>query len=117
MKSFLKVLFVVGVMAMSLAVAERGAEATPVVSSWYGPGLNGQLTASGDIFNMYEHTAAHPTLPFGTKLQVCNSGCITVTVTDRGPYVAGRDLDLSYGAARAIGLYGVDYIDASIVGS
>ncbi len=116
MKSFLKVLVVVGVMAVSLAATQTDAKAAPVLTSYYGPGFNGQLTASGDVFNMYEHTAAHPTLPFGTELQVCNSGCTTVTVTDRGPYVASRDLDLSYGAAQAIGVTGVEYVDAQIVG-
>lgn len=115
MKSYLKVLFVVAVMAVSLAVAQKDAEATPVTASWYGPGFHGQLTASGDIFNMYDYTAASRTLPFGTQLYVCYSSCVTVTVNDRGPYVYGRELDLSYGAASAIGLYGVDTIDATIL--
>lgn len=116
MKSALKILVVVGVMAVSLAAAQSKAEAEPLLTSWYGPGFNGQLTASGDVFNMYEHTAAHPYLPFGTQLNVCYSSCTTVTVTDRGPYVPGREMDLSYGAAQAIGLYGVDYVDTTIVG-
>lgn len=77
-----------------------------VISSWYGPGLHGNLTASGARFNQNNLTAAHKTLPFGTRLKVCFKRCATVTVNDRGPYSHGRDLDLSKGAADVIGLTG-----------
>jgi rare lipoprotein A len=75
-----------------------------VISSWYGPGFHGRLTASGSRFNQEALTAAHKTLPFGTKLRVCYKSCAVVRVTDRGPYIHGRELDLSKGAADAIGL-------------
>jgi len=78
-----------------------------VTASWYGPKFHGRPTASGEIFNMYDLTCAHKTMPFGTKLRVTNpenGKSVIVTVNDRGPFVRGRDIDLSYGAARAIGL-------------
>lgn len=67
-------------------------------ASWYGPGFNGKKTASGEIFNMNDYTAAHRTLPFGTKLKVTNAvnnKSVIVTVNDRGPYVKGKIIDLS----------------------
>lgn len=78
-----------------------------VRASWYGEPFHGRLTASGERYNMHALTAASPTLPFGTRLRVTSvaTGRSTlVTVTDRGPFVRGRQLDLSYGAALAIGL-------------
>jgi len=75
-----------------------------VISSWYGPGFDGRLTASGSRYNQNGLTAAHKTLPFGTKLKVCFKRCAVVRVNDRGPYIHGRELDLSKGAADAIGL-------------
>ena len=77
-----------------------------VITSWYGPGFHGNLTASGTRYDQNGLTAAHKTLPFGTKLKVCLKRCAVVTVTDRGPYIHGRELDLSKGAADAIGLTG-----------
>ncbi|WP_273843586.1 septal ring lytic transglycosylase RlpA family protein [Rubrobacter calidifluminis] len=98
-------------------VAPGVARAQQMVASWYGPGFQGALTASGQPFNMYDYTAASPYLPFGTKLRVCYDGCVVVTVNDRGPYVAGRQLDLSYAAAQAIGLtsVGVGTVDVQEV--
>ena len=80
-----------------------------VITSWYGPGFNGNLTANGERFNQNGLTAAHKTLPFGTRLRVCFKRCAVVRVNDRGPYIHGRSIDLSKGAADAIGLtsYGV----------
>ena len=75
-----------------------------VITSWYGPGFHGNLTANGERYNQNGLTAAHKTLPFGTKLKVCYRGCAVVRVNDRGPYLHGRGLDLSKGAADAIGL-------------
>jgi rare lipoprotein A len=78
-----------------------------VIASWYGPKFHGKLTSSGERFNMYDLTCAHRTLKFGTKLRVTNPDngrSVVVTVNDRGPFIEGRDLDLSYGAAKAIGL-------------
>ncbi len=76
-------------------------------ASWYGPGFHGRRTASGEVFNQNALTAAHRTLPFGTLVRVTNlqnNEQVTVRINDRGPYSHGRILDLSAGAARAIGL-------------
>ena len=78
-----------------------------VISSWYGPGFHGRLTANGERYNQHALTAAHKTLPFGTRLRVCFQRCAVVRVTDRGPFIHGREIDLSKGAADAIGLTGV----------
>ena len=75
-----------------------------MLSSWYGPGFHGRLTANGERYDMHGLTAAHKTLPFGTKLRVCYQGCVDLRINDRGPYIGARELDLSYGAAQAIGL-------------
>ena len=75
-----------------------------VLTSWYGPGFHGRLTANGERYNQHGLTAAHKTLPFGTRLKVCYQSCAVVRVNDRGPYVSGRTIDLSKGAADAIGL-------------
>ena len=79
-------------------------------ASWYGPGFDGKRTASGERFNQYGLTAASRTLPLGSKVLVANpqtGKCCTVTINDRGPYVTGRDIDLSRGAAGKIGVTGV----------
>src|ERR1700721_2365053 len=74
------------------------------MASFYG-NESGSKTASGQRFNQNAMTAAHRTLPFGTRLRVTHGGqSVVVTVNDRGPFVRGRVLDLSTGAARAIGL-------------
>jgi len=76
------------------------------IASYYG-NESGSKTASGQRFNQNAMTAAHRTLPFGTRLKVTHGGrSVTVTVNDRGPFIRGRVLDLSKGAARAIGLTG-----------
>ena len=79
------------------------------MASWYGDPHHGRLTASGERFDMYDFTAAHRTLPMGTRIRVTNltnGRSIVVTVNDRGPFVRGRIVDLSYAAARRIGLIG-----------
>jgi rare lipoprotein A len=78
-----------------------------MLASWYGPGFNGNLTASGTRYNQYAATAAHKSLPFGTQLSVCYQTCEVVTITDRGPYIGARELDLSLGTADRIGMYDV----------
>jgi rare lipoprotein A len=78
-----------------------------VTASWYGPGFSGRLTASGARFDPRGMTAAHKTLPFGTKIRVTNprtGASVLVTVTDRGPYVGRRELDLSRAAAQEVGI-------------
>jgi len=74
-------------------------------ASWYGRPLHGRRTASGEIYDMYRLTAAHPDLPLGTRVIVTNmknGRSVAVRVNDRGPYVRGRVIDLSYAAARAL---------------
>ena len=76
-------------------------------ASWYGEFFEGKPTASGEPYDMYDLTAAHPTLPLGTLVQVTNlrnGKSVVVRVNDRGPVVDGRIIDLSYNAARAIGM-------------
>lgn len=78
-------------------------------ASWYGSAHHGRRTASGEVFDMYQLTAAHRTLPFGTRLLVTNrdtSQSTEVRVNDRGPFVEGRILDVSYAAARQLGAVG-----------
>ena len=85
----------------SLALADQ------VAASWYGNELKGHRTASGQAFNPDGLTAAHRTLPFGTCLLIGNpktGKTVRVTVNDRGPFTSGLTLDLSLGAARAIGM-------------
>ena len=84
------------------AVVEQRGEA-----SYYGKGFHGRKTASGQRFDANAHTAAHPTLPLGTKATVKNletGKSVDVTITDRGPHANGRDIDLSEGAAKDVGL-------------
>ena len=76
-------------------------------ASWYGPGFYGRKTASGEIFTKTQLTAAHPTLPMGTKLRVTNNDTgesVVVKVNDRGPFHGNRVIDLSHAAAKTIGM-------------
>jgi rare lipoprotein A len=93
-----------GGIAAILAFALPSESRSTMLSSWYGPGFHGRLTANGQRYDMHGNTAAHKTLRFGTKLRVCYQGCVDVVVNDRGPYIGARELDLSYGAAKAIGM-------------
>ena len=79
------------------------------MASWYGPGFDGRRTASGEQFDMRQMTAAHRTLPFGSIVQVrslMNDRRIIVRINDRGPFLRGRVLDLSQGAASQLGMMG-----------
>jgi rare lipoprotein A len=85
------------------------------IASFYG-NESGSRTASGQHFNQYAMTAAHRSLPFGTQLRVTHGDrSVVVTINDRGPFVRGRVLDLSKGAARAIGLGGVGRVVAEVI--
>lgn len=84
-----------------------------VIVGWYGPGHQGKISAAGRRFNMYEHTLAHRRLPFGTKVRLVSRDgkrAVEGIVTDRGPFVRGRDFDVSYAMAKDLGLLrkGVD---------
>jgi rare lipoprotein A len=75
-------------------------------ASWYGPGFHGKKTASGEIYNQHKLTAAHKTLPLGTKARVTNlenGNSVEVEINDRGPFVEGRIIDLSRAAAGVLG--------------
>jgi rare lipoprotein A len=87
------------------------------IASFYG-NESGSKTASGARFNQNAMTAAHRSLPFGTRLRVTHGGrSVVVTINDRGPFIRGRVLDLSTGAARAVGLTGagVGHVTAQVV--
>jgi rare lipoprotein A len=76
-------------------------------ASWYGSYFQGKDTASGEAYNMYDFTAAHPSLPLGTYVRVTNlrnGRAVVVRINDRGPVVDGRIIDMSYGAAQALGM-------------
>lgn len=77
------------------------------VASWYGRKFHGRKTSNGEVYNMYAMSAAHKTLPIGTHVKVTHLGSgrhIIVRVNDRGPFVAGRIIDLSFAAAKQIGI-------------
>lgn len=77
------------------------------LASWYGAEYHGRATASGEIYDMYGLTAAHLTLPFGSQVRVThleNSKAVNVRINDRGPFIEGRIIDLSYGAARVLNM-------------
>ena len=77
------------------------------VASYYHPDLHGKPTASGALYDQNKFSGAHPTLPFGTRVKVTNlknQKSVVITINDRGPYTKNRVIDLSYAAAREIGL-------------
>lgn len=77
-----------------------------MIASWYGPKFHGRLTANGESYDQMGYTAAHKSLPFGTILRLINpenGKSVIVRINDRGPYINGRDIDLSKGAAIALG--------------
>ncbi len=83
--------------------SERG------IASWYGPGFHGRITANGEVYDMDRLTAAHPSLPFGTLVEVRNldnGRRVRVRINDRGPFVGGRVIDLSRAAAKEIRMIG-----------
>lgn len=110
---------IVGI-ALALAACAAGAGAPPApapapgweetgVASWYGPGFHGRRTASGERFDMEAMTAAHRTLPFGTRVRVQNldnGRAAEVRINDRGPFARGRVIDVSRAAARDLGMLG-----------
>ncbi len=94
-------------LATTLSFVTSYAFADQVRATWYGNELRGHRTASGEIFDPNGLTAAHKGLPFGTCLVIANprtGKSVRVTVNDRGPFTTGIELDLSWGAAHAIGM-------------
>lgn len=93
--------------AASAAAAKVVGKAINVVASWYGEYHQGRAMANGEPFNMYAATIAHKDLPLGAKVRLENPKTgerVIATVTDRGPYIEGRDIDLSYGVAKRLSL-------------
>ena len=86
------------------------------MASVYGgrDGYCGSRTANGERVNCSAMTAAHRRLPFGTHVRVCHGRCVTVRINDRGPWVKGRDIDLTPAAARAIDLDGIGRVSVSL---
>jgi rare lipoprotein A len=123
MKPRVLTLVVAALLAYGCATtAPRQPEAEPMrgVASWYGEEFAGRTTANGEIFDPSQLTAAHRTLPFGTVLDIRNpktSQTVRVRVNDRGPYIGNRVIDLSYAAAREIGLVepGVGEVEIAVV--
>ena len=86
---------------VTIGWSERG------IASWYGLKFHGNYTSSGEIYNMYKRTAAHKTLPLGTYVKVTNlenGRTVVVKINDRGPFVKGRIIDLTYTAAKKLGM-------------
>ena len=108
-------MLLVGLLVIAVQVV---AQAEPIVATYYASKYAGKPTASGQPYDPYGFTAAHPSLPFGTKLLVSYGGKrVIVTVNDRIPYSSDSDLDLSWAAARAIGLteVGTAVVNAEVV--
>jgi rare lipoprotein A len=100
---------------LDIGMKERG------VASWYGDDFHGWVTASGDIYDMHALTAAHRTLPLGTLVRVTNvvnGKHVVIRINDRGPYVNGRILDLSYAAAQRLDMLrdGISAVQLEVVG-
>ena len=105
--NFKTTLSILAILSSVLLPLESKAASGCTTASHYGvnDGFHGQLTASGKVFNAYGNSVAHRWLPFGTRLRVTNQSngrSVVVRVTDRGPFIASRDLDLSYGAFASI---------------
>ncbi len=87
-------------------------------ASWYGPGFQGHRTASGERFNSFGYTAAHRFFPLGSRVLVTNRNngrSVVVRINDRGPFVGGRVIDLSYASARAIGMNGTARVSLALM--
>jgi rare lipoprotein A len=92
------------------------------MASWYGPGFHGNRSASGERYNQNALTAAHRSLPFGTKVRVTNvrnGRSVVVRINDRGPHIRGRIIDLSAAAARIVGVMqsGVAPVRVEVLGN
>lgn len=93
------------VAALEKTVAGMQARPYTAVASWYGPGFHGRTAADGSTYDQAAFTLAHKTLPFGTIVIIEYNGLrVPAVVTDRGPYIKGRDFDLSMGLAQRLGI-------------
>lgn len=104
------VLYLIGavtLVALAILLQVAGPFYEVGIASWYGPGFDGQRTANGEIYDMNGISAAHKTLPFGTIVRVVDletGRSVVVRINDRGPFIKGRIIDLSKGAAQALGI-------------
>jgi len=111
-----KLLFIIGMIFLSATACsvhrtsvrtEAGKRVEYGKASWYGKKFHGRLTANGEVYDMYRISAAHKTLPLGSKVKVTNrknGKSLVVRINDRGPFIRGRIIDLSYGGAKALGM-------------
>lgn len=98
--------------------AEWPLTTTTGIASYYGKEFHGRKTANGETFDMNAMTAAHRTLPFGTIVRVtnlANDQSVTVRINDRGPFIKGRIIDLSYGAAKSIDLLSIGQVKIEVI--
>ena len=111
--SFTWLLFLAAPLSIGMAELESAAVSAPVPASlggeasWYGPRFHGRLTANGEVYDMFALTAAHRILPFGSVLRVLDPSSgrsVVVRINDRGPFIGDRVLDLSFAAARELGM-------------
>jgi rare lipoprotein A len=115
---FLVVAVVAGLTGCARKPAFSDGKTQVGLASWYGKQFQGRLTASGEPFDMEKMTAAHRTLPFGTKLRVqslVTDKTTEIRINDRGPFVGDRIIDLSHAAAQAIGMQGVANVRLEII--
>ncbi len=101
------------VFVLFLSAVTASAETIAFRASWYGPGFHGRRMANGQRFDMHTLVVAHPSLPFGTCLEIVNphnSRTVRVIVKDRGPYIHGRNLDVSYRVAQVL-----DFVDTGVI--
>jgi len=112
------ILLILSTTVYSKPVQKQVQKETVGIASYYGSKFHNRKTAGGVVFNQMANTAAHRTLPFGTKVRVTNLSnkkTIIVVINDRGPFVKGRIIDLAKGAAYRIGIYGLAKVKLQII--
>jgi rare lipoprotein A len=116
-----RLLFIIGVILVLPSCSRMryfpGGNVQKGLASWYGPEFHGKVTSNKEIYDMHDLTAAHPTLPFGTYVKVTNldnGKSVVVRINDRGPFVKGRIIDLSYAAATKLGMSGAGVVPVVI---
>ncbi len=101
-----RLIFILFLLILASCTVQKGSSGYQNATvSWYGDKFNGKKTASGEVYNMHKLTAAHKTLPFGTRVEIINpenNKKVVVKITDRGPFKAGREFDLSKKAFKKI---------------
>jgi rare lipoprotein A len=105
--------FLLSIFLLTTACSKHPKNVEVGEASWYGKKYHGRQTANGETYNMYDFTAAHKTLPFNTKVKVTNlknNRSVIVRINDRGPFVRGRIIDLSYAAAQEL-----DFLNDGVV--